>query len=112
MFKYYQNQQKHKAFQLLGFDVLLDKKGNAQCLEVNGAPSISVEHEIPIEQDPNNKTKKDKEYILSPIDVQLKVNIMNSAIELVTKKKKYSKFKCLTLILGDNFRLDKSTIFQ
>jgi len=29
MFKYYQNQQKHKAFQLLGFDVLLDKKGNA-----------------------------------------------------------------------------------
>jgi len=42
----------------------------------------------------------------------LKVNIMNSAIELVTKKKKYSKFKCLTLILGDNFRLDKSTIFQ
>jgi len=90
---------------LLGFDVLIDQKGKAYCLEVNGAPSISIEHEIPFEQDPNNtnKTKKDKEYILSPIDLYLKVNIMNSAIELATNKKIYYKFRCLNLILSNGY---------
>jgi len=37
---------------------------------------------------------------------------MNSAIELVTKKKKYSKFKCLSLILGNgDLKFEPASMF-
>eukprot|EP00341_Mesodinium_pulex_P010722 CAMPEP_0116895752 /NCGR_PEP_ID=MMETSP0467-20121206/5187_1 /TAXON_ID=283647 /ORGANISM="Mesodinium pulex, Strain SPMC105" /LENGTH=51 /DNA_ID=CAMNT_0004566619 /DNA_START=866 /DNA_END=1021 /DNA_ORIENTATION=- len=35
-------------FHVLGFDILLDTDGQAHCLEVNGAPSVNIEHEVEI----------------------------------------------------------------
>lgn len=46
--------------------------------------------------------KRDKIYILSPIDIYLKVNIFNQSLELALSKKGYKKYKCLTLFaFGD-----------
>ena len=38
-----------KCFQIMGFDVLLDKTGRAHLLEVNANPSMSIDsvHELP-----------------------------------------------------------------
>lgn len=88
------------CFQLLGYDILIDKNGNAHCLEVNASPSLNLNHTFKLENDqiemiekmelPENtyNPKKEELTVPSSIDIYLKTNILNSTIELVAKMSK------------------------
>jgi len=49
--RYFGDKKEPKGFHILGFDILIDKKGKAFCLEVNGAPSMSIDHDLPVSKD-------------------------------------------------------------
>lgn len=58
----YSNKKGPKSFQILGFDVLIDKKGKAHCLEVNGAPSMSIDHDLPVSKQMQEYMKANPRY--------------------------------------------------
>ena len=68
-----------KAFQILGVDILLDKKLNAWLMEVNANPSLCMFLEkdiVPGEPEP--------ERILSEIDKYIKTMVIGEAVKIVS----------------------------
>lgn len=71
---------KSKCFQILGMDILIDKKNNAWLMEINSNPSLNmfleketglVEGEVP-------------EKVLQELDKFVKSRVMGDAIQIVT----------------------------
>lgn len=114
------------CFQLLGFDILIDKNGNAHCLEVNGSPSLNLNHSFKLDKEqvtiveqielPENtfNSKKDELTIPSSIDTYLKTNILNSTIELIAKMSKsddvYAQYKCLNLFASGSENINSNKL--
>ena len=65
-----------KCFQVLGFDIMLDKQGKPWLIEVNANPSFNIEHEI---YQSNGKTTKED----SPIDKFIKAKVVGDTIFLM-----------------------------
>ena len=65
-----------KCFQIIGIDILLDERLKPWLLEINGNPSMNIEHSI----DPENP-ESEKE--VSPVDIFIKEKVMEGALEIV-----------------------------
>eukprot|EP00163_Fabomonas_tropica_P031830 TRINITY_DN7717_c0_g1_i2.p1 TRINITY_DN7717_c0_g1~~TRINITY_DN7717_c0_g1_i2.p1 ORF type:complete len:305 (-),score=79.51 TRINITY_DN7717_c0_g1_i2:262-1176(-) len=72
-----------KCFQILGFDVMLDHKGNPWLLEVNGNPSLRIDFEAEVE----GKTGV-HELLRSPIDEAIKIPVVTEALRIVDARKR------------------------
>mgnify|MGYP000868134592 CR=1 FL=1 len=73
------NLEASKAFQILGIDILIDKKCNAWLMEINSNPSLNIflEREIPGALD--GQTEK----VLQELDKHVKAKVVTEAIRLV-----------------------------
>jgi len=69
-----------KAFQILGMDILLDKKMNAWLMEVNANPSLNMF----LEKDMPPDSPVEPEKILSELDKYVKTKVVTESIRLVT----------------------------
>ena len=69
-----------KNFQILGMDILLDKKMNAWLMEVNANPSLNMFLEKDVPPDCNIEPEK----ILSELDKFVKTRVVADAIRIVT----------------------------
>lgn len=69
-------------FQILGLDILIDKKNNAWLMEVNSNPSLNIflEREIPGALDGQ------KEKVLQELDKHVKSRVVTEAIRIVSGK--------------------------
>lgn len=74
------NHEKAKNFQILGMDILLDKKMNAWLMEVNANPSLNMFLEKDVPPDSNVEPEK----ILSELDKYVKTKVAADAIRIVT----------------------------
>ncbi|XP_030063416.1 tubulin polyglutamylase TTLL11 isoform X2 [Microcaecilia unicolor] len=73
------------CFQILGFDILLTKNLKPMLLEVNGNPSMKIEHEQEL-------APGVVEYVPSLVDEEVKVAVIRDTLRLVDPmKKKYSR---------------------
>ena len=74
------NHEDTKNFQILGMDILLDKKMNAWLMEVNANPSLNMflEKDVP----PDSLVEPEK--ILSELDKFVKTQVVGEAIRVVT----------------------------
>jgi len=70
-----------KNFQILGMDILLDKKMNAWLMEVNANPSLNMF----LEKDMPPDSTVEPEKILSQLDKFVKTQVVAEAIRLVTE---------------------------
>ena len=75
-----QNHANTKAFQILGMDILLDKKMNAWLMEVNANPSLNMF----LEKDMPPDSGFEPEKILSELDKYVKTKVVTEAVRLVT----------------------------
>nr|XP_033816983.1 tubulin polyglutamylase TTLL11 isoform X5 [Geotrypetes seraphini] len=77
------------CFQILGFDILLTKNLKPMLLEVNGNPSMKIEHE-------HELSPGVVEYIPSLVDEEVKVAVIRDTLRLVDpmKKKNIQKQNC------------------
>jgi len=69
------------GFHLIGIDILLDARCKPWLLEINGNPSMNMEHLI----DPEDENS---ESVISPIDKFIKEKAMEGCLELVLMPKK------------------------
>lgn len=67
-----------RAFQVLGIDVLIDKKGRPRLLEVNSNPSMLIDYE---HEDPHNPGTTIREP--SPVDVFVKRRVITDVLRYV-----------------------------
>ena len=74
------NHENTKNFQILGLDILLDKKMNAWLMEVNANPSLNMFLEKDVPPDCNVEPEK----ILSELDKFVKTKVVADAIRIVT----------------------------
>ena len=74
------NHEKTKNFQILGMDILLDKKMNAWLMEVNANPSLNMF----LEKDMPENSLIEPEKILSELDKFVKTKVAADAIRIVT----------------------------
>ena len=74
------NYKEAKVFQILGLDILIDKKFKAWLMEVNSNPSLNIflEREIPGALD--GQTEK----VLYELDKHVKAKVVTEAIRIVT----------------------------
>lgn len=74
------NYKEAKVFQILGLDILIDKKFKAWLMEVNSNPSLNIflEREIPGALD--GQTEK----VLQELDKHVKAKVVTEAIRIVT----------------------------
>lgn len=68
-----------KCFHILGFDILLDSDAKPWLLEINGNPSLNIDHEY---------LGKDGKPIVevSPLDEYVKTKVMEDAIAIIVRK--------------------------
>jgi len=74
------NHENTKNFQILGMDILLDKKMNAWMMEVNANPSLNMFLEKDL--DPNSNFEPEK--ILSELDKFVKTKVIAEGVRIVT----------------------------
>ena len=76
---------KSKIFQILGFDIFIDKNRKAWLLEINDHPSLNINFEL---EGPKGLIKME-----SPIDKHIKCKILKDAFMIMTKQAQstYSK---------------------
>ena len=69
-----------RCFQILGFDVMMDKKSRAWLLEVNANPSLNmyIDRELP---------NGDLERVLSDVDRFIKGTVASDAVKVVKNNK-------------------------
>lgn len=74
------NHEGTKNFQILGMDILLDKKMNAWLMEVNANPSLNMflEKDVP----PDSAVEPEK--ILCELDKFVKTQVVAESIRIVT----------------------------
>jgi len=70
-----------KCFHVLGIDVLIDQDLKPWLIEINGNPSLNIEHELEQTMD-----KRKAPTIISPVDKFVKEKVMEDAI-LISRKK-------------------------
>ena len=75
------NHEDTKNFQILGMDILLDKKMNAWLMEVNANPSLNMFLEKDVE--PGSMVEPEK--ILSELDKFVKTQVVGESIRVVTE---------------------------
>ncbi len=75
------NHENTKCFQILGMDILLDKKMNAWLMEVNANPSLNMF----LEKDVDPASNVEPEKILSELDKFVKTKVMAESIRIVTE---------------------------
>ena len=73
--------QKLKCFQILGFDILLDKNLNPLLLEVNSSPSLRIDHEEEV-------SPGKVEHVISVTDLDIKLPVVKDAMVLAWQHKK------------------------
>ena len=71
-----------KCFQVLGFDILIDKKGKPWLLEINSKPSMSVDF---CSNEYLGKGKGGSEKVVSPVDLYVKSLVIGDAVRLGIK---------------------------
>ena len=74
------NHENTKNFQILGMDILLDKKMNAWLMEVNANPSLNMF----LEKDMPPESNIEPEKILSELDKFVKTKVIAEGIRIVT----------------------------
>lgn len=67
--------------QLLGVDVLIDRKLHPHLLEVNAHPSLRVDFEQPVKPGV-------VEYIPSPVDMAIKLPVVRDSLRIIAAKLK------------------------
>ena len=72
--------EESKNFQILGIDILLDKKMNAWLMEVNANPSLNMF----LEKDMPPDSTVEPEKILCELDKYVKTQVVAEAIRIVT----------------------------
>ena len=77
---------KHNAcislfLQLLGIDVLIDRKLHPHLLEVNAHPSLRVDFEQPVKPGV-------VEYVPSPVDMAIKLPVVRDSLKIIAAKLK------------------------
>ena len=70
-----------KNFQIIGMDVLVDKKFNAWLMEINANPSLNMYLE---KDDPKLPEGQEPEKILCELDKYVKTKVVAEAIRIVT----------------------------
>lgn len=77
-----ENIENSKVFQILGLDILIDKKKNAWLMEINSNPSLNIflEREIP------GTTDGSTEKVLQELDKHVKAKVVDETIRIVTGK--------------------------
>jgi len=70
------------VFQILGLDVLIDKKNNAWLMEINSNPSLNIflEREVP------GSTDGTTEKVIQELDKVVKAKVVNETIRIVSGK--------------------------
>lgn len=72
--------KKIKAFQLIGFDVMLDHNCKAWLMEINANPSLNMYLE-------RQNADGEQEKVLSEIDKYLKTLVLEDALKIVKTRK-------------------------
>ena len=67
--------------QLLGIDVLIDRKLRPHLLEVNAHPSLQIDFEQPVKSGV-------VEYIPSPVDMAIKLPVVRDSLKIIAAKLK------------------------
>jgi len=62
----------------MGIDILLDAKCKPWLLEINGNPSLNIEHLL----DPEDENSK---LVISPIDKLIKEKVLEGTLEIVSR---------------------------
>lgn len=83
-----QDTEAAKCFQILGMDILIDKKNNAWLMEINANPSLNMF----LEKEGDLKEGETPERILQELDRYVKAKVMGDAISIVTGQKGCSDF--------------------
>lgn len=63
---------KARFFQIIGFDIMFDEKGQGYVLEINSGPSLSIYHKDEISE------KK----VVSDLDLHVKQTVVEEAIQI------------------------------
>lgn len=79
-----------QCFQVIGVDVMFDDECKPWLIEINGNPSLNMDHKL-------NPEDKESEIVVSPIDKYIKEKVLEPTIELIMmdkeKRKKLKIFK-------------------
>ena len=78
-----QDHENSKCFQILGMDILVDKKNNAWLMEVNANPSLNMF----LEKEEGLLPGQEPERILQELDRYVKTKVVGDAIKIVADQK-------------------------
>lgn len=84
-----------RCFQILGFDVMLDRGLAPHLLEVNSNPSLHVDHEEEV-------SPGVFEHVESPLDVLIKQKMMVGALQLVISKSPTPQHEDYEVVIGSD----------